>query len=615
MQKRYSRPASITISGLLPTDRLASGAAVSSSPSSNGGTITSTTITSPNDASTPITFTVTTTYLDEQQSNSATGTPPPSIQVTQPGGSFNNNMLEQPSSANSTMVDRSYQSNRRAHKLEDIQYQQFIEEHQFLKNQFQQQGGAANNNSNNTASSSSFDNIGRSYRRSTMFVAPSSSSNTQQQQQQTPPSNGGIVVPPTAPTGVDEYASLQSSSGSFINNNITKANIQQLKEKIDRYSKEKMRELRESQSSIRTSTSNLVPQGYERVGNSSAASAGDPVPNKDKLYRYSIDVERFKDNRRNSRDIGREIEREINKRLSPRERISMLLANQQEYTTTNSPGGGAVGSAPVNGSNNRNYRYSNQPFGGSNKYVTRDSGSDRSNRNSNRFSRDSYKDYNYNDEEEMYNREEMYNIQRQRSQSCFEQQQDPINVVSGSSNGIGSGIGGIGSTLNNNINNVNTNRQSGSYQSVLLEQKMDKIRETINNIKIDRDRDNTRNSRDYTNHMRDIDELRQSLQKESETSEFFAIKSLELVEKLRKEEEKNLKLMEELSLMESYFHLKEKLKRSKRQSTTKQLLTRSRSPTLPTNMNHPSTSPSFFNIPSPTTTTTTSTSSTSTMNQ
>ncbi|GAM20035.1 hypothetical protein SAMD00019534_032100 [Acytostelium subglobosum LB1] len=464
MQKRYSRPASIIVSSTQQQQQ--------QQQQQQPSTITSTTITSPHD-STPITFTVTTTYVDQQEQ-------------------------QQQQAA----------ERARAKLAEDLQFQQFLNENQMLKNQYESanangNSGGANNNRNSRML------------RSVAFGSSDDRVDNNISGQQSP---------------------NLTSSGVF-NNNITKANIQHLKEKIDRYSKEKMRELRESSSRRELPSSNL------QTSSSSPLSA----PDKDKLYRYSVDYDRFKDryqkdkdtqDRRKSRDIGREIEREIEKRISPKERISILLNSSGGNAPTS---GGRIGDRE-----SRSFRYSissqnSQYMSNANKYGP--SSSNRDSGNYNRYSRD----YRYSRE---LDADELLYLSRQRSQSMFDDQA----------------------------------ASPSSSQSILLEQKLDKLRETINNVRTQRD---NRTSRDYTMFIRDIDELRLSLQKETENSEFFAIKSLELVEKLHKEETKNQKLMEEMQLMESYFQLKEKLKRAKKQEL------RSRSPTMPISVTPPngSTSP------------------------
>ncbi|EFA81524.1 RhoGAP domain-containing protein [Heterostelium album PN500] len=576
MQKRYSRsrPASISISGLLPSNQPPN---QQSSPSSS--TITSTTITSPHDSVTPITFTVTTTYLDQLQ------------QQLQQQQQIQQQQQEQ------QQQQHQHNLERRKAKLtaEDLQYQQFIEENQFLKNQYAQQPQQINQqplqlqqqqqqlqvpNDNSSNGSNSNTNINKYYRRSVAFGTANSNSNSIN-------SNNNLVSDVASESGLQSPNMLNNSNGMMINNSITKANIQQLKEKIDRYSKEKMRELRESTQSMSmrrgdmgATLSNLNPQAA--VGSSTTqtsttstntSGAIEKDKERDKLLRYSVDFERFKERhqkemaeKRCSRDISREIERELEKRLSPRERISMLLSNNNNNNNNNIGGSLSGQSNRIGDRESRSFRYSvssqNQynlsnimNNGGGKTYgnSSRDSG------NYNRYS----KDYRYS--RELDNEELDFLSRQQRSQSCFD---DNI-------------------PRNGSSTSINNNYENTQYQSILLEQKLDKLKETMNNIRTQRD---DRTSRDYTLYIRDMDELRASLAKETETSEFFATKSLELVEKLRKEEEKNQKLMEEIQLMESYFALKEKLKRSKRHSiSTKEILTRSRSPTLPTNITSTST--------------------------
>ncbi|KAF2071566.1 hypothetical protein CYY_007118 [Polysphondylium violaceum] len=526
MQKRYSRPASITISSLVPNV-----APNNQSPSSS--TITSTTFTSPHHdyPSTPITFTVTTTFtpsLEEQQQQQQ------------------QQQLQQQQQQQQQHYPTDTKSERRGYKFDpnDLQFMDTSSDNnsQYLSNK----NYLSTNNTGTMNSISSLSSLDRSnYRRSVAY------------------------------------------NGTYNSNEDTKAAIQQIKEKIDRYSKEK--------------PATRTREDKER----------------EKLLRYSVDFERFKEryikekSDRSSRDINKEIEREIEKRLSPRERLNLLLQ---------SSGGGTSASSTITSRDSKNYqRYSmNQqlqqqllqlqqqqlqhqlhqpnlsaslsnlnPPPTTTTTTSTTSANKRYSSNNYRYSgRQDYMDEefysNFNNSLDMNQQQQQQQPQqqsmrdtlsRQRSQSCFE----PENLL-------------LQQQLYQHQQQQLQQQQqqfhhpsyNPQYSAAVIEQKLDKIRDTINNMNMDKD---NRLSRDYTYYLREVEDLRSSLAKESVNAEFFVNKNQELEDRLRREEEKNQRLMEEIQLLETYFILKEKAKLSKRISTTKDILTRSRSPTLPTSMN------------------------------
>eukprot|EP01132_Coremiostelium_polycephalum_P001386 gene1386-1751_t len=538
-QKRYSRPQSITISGsLLPGNNGTTNASPSSS------TITSTTITSPHDSVTPITFTVTTTTFahdeqqQQQQSNSSNPQQQiPIIQTTSPSESL------------------STKSGRRGYKFDPNDLQSLMNNNNFNNNNNQSNPIAINNNNTNNTNN---------------YLSPQFNNNDS-----------------------CNNSKIYRRSVAFGDEN--KVAIQQIREKIDRYSKEKRDRTKEEKE-------------------------------REKLLRYSIDFERFKERyskdlkeKRSSRDIDREIEREIEKRLSPRERLNILMNstggissilnnnNSSTISSSSSSSSSSTNSNPTTSSsttttttstqlptnNNRSYRYS-ICSNNINTINTNTNNNNNSNRYSNRFINNN-NDFRYSREYEIdeyinnlvnsnnninnnnnnNNDSQFIPLSRQRSQSCFEPE-IPINnyytPLSTSSQQI---------YHQQPQQPQQPSSLSQSYTpNPVLEQKLEKIRETINNINLNKDR----NSRDYTKILED---LKTTLQKETKTSEFYAYKNIELEDRLRREEEKNQRLLEEIHLLETYFILKEKSKLSKRLSTTKEILTRGRSPTLPISIGAP----------------------------
>ncbi|EGC36914.1 hypothetical protein DICPUDRAFT_97430 [Dictyostelium purpureum] len=571
VQKRYSRPASITISGLLPTQN--------QSPSSS--TITSTTITSPHDSTTPITFTVTTTFSPQDQQNGSPSQIHQHAQQQLESGSGN----QQPTNTSTNAATTTSNRDRRTYKIDPNEYAQFLEETQYNINKNYLHGG---NTSNNLSQSSS--NISPS----TTITNNNTNNNN----------NNNNNINNSYGSNSSETNKLYRRSVAYTGGNIeTKAAIQQIKEKIDRYSKEKK-----------------TREDKER----------------EKLLRYSIDLERYKDRynkeKRSSRDINKEIEREIEKRLSPRERLNLLLASNNGTMNLSSSVNSTLNrssisglsslmnSANINdtssnsGSNRRmsitqqlqmqlqqlqqqqqayqQQQQSTTPMGLNNNTTTTSTTTNSNRYSSNRYkavgdlasssssfrySREIYDDDYYSNNNMMFNNnfnDNMSSISgssasafsRQRSQSCFE----PESLIQ---------------QLTLQQQQYQQQQQQQSYQqpyqmnpqysNAFIEQKLDQIRDTINNLH----RDN-RVSRDYTHYLREVEDLRETLQKETVTTEFFANKNQELEDKLRREEEKNKRLVEEIQLLESYFVLKEKSKLSKRLST------RSRSPTLHGSFNH-----------------------------
>ncbi|KAK5580779.1 hypothetical protein RB653_000803 [Dictyostelium firmibasis] len=599
-EKRYSsRPASITISGLLPSN------GQNNSPSSS--TITSTTITSPHDSTAPITFTVTTTFSPEQQQQMLQQEKQQQQQQQQQQQSS----LSQSQQSMQPLSDtNSTKSDRRTFRVDpNLDLTQYIEDSQYnINRNYLYNGGPTNGGgvSGTTPNGSSL-SVGGGAGGSSLSVGGGAG-------------GSNLSVSSSASVGSNtDQSKLYRRSVAYTNNEDTKAAIQQIKEKIDRYSKEKKtREEKE----------------------------------REKLLRYSIDLERYKDRtinkqeKRASRDINKEIEREIEKkRLSPRERLNLFGLASSSSSSVNSTltrstaniistidgsGGSNRNSKNYGGNSSSNRRYSNsinqqlqmqlqqlqiqqqqyqqtqqsqiplqyqqqqqqqQQQTTTTTTTTSSGGSNRfsSNRykpvdltqssSSFRYSREIYDDDYYSNNNLMMFGNEQPNqtpisvssssaFTRQRSQSCFE----PENLL----------------FLQQQYQQYQQQQQqqqqqipfqaNPQYSNAVIEQKLDQIRDTINNLH----RDN-RVSRDYTHYLREVEDLRSSLQKETVVSNEY-IKNIELEDKLRREEEKNQRLIEEIHLLETYFILKEKSK-AKRLSTTKDLLTRSRSPTLPTSMN------------------------------
>ncbi|EAL64838.1 RhoGAP domain-containing protein [Dictyostelium discoideum AX4] len=608
-EKRYSsRPASITISGLLPSN------GQNNSPSSS--TITSTTITSPHDSTAPITFTVTTTFSPEQQQQMLQQ----QQQQQQQQEKQSSSSLSQSQQSIQPISDtNSTKSDRRTFRVDpNLDLTQYIEDTQYNVNRNYLYNGGPSGTTGTTPNGGSLSIGGGNGGNGGSSLSVGSGGG-----------NGGSSLSVGSNTSVGvggggggnnttDQSKIYRRSVAYTNNEDTKAAIQQIKEKIDRYSKEKKtREEKE----------------------------------REKLLRYSIDLERYKDRtinnkqeKRASRDINKEIEREIEKkRLSPRERLNLFglsSSSSSVNSTLTRSTANIISTIDGSGGSNRNSKnYGNGSSSSSNRRysntinqqlqmqlqqlqiqqqqyqqtqqsqiplqyqqqqqqqqqqttttTTTSSGSNRfsSNRykpvdltqsSSNfRYSREIYDDDYYSNNNLMMFGNEQPNqtpisvssssaFTRQRSQSCFE----PENLV----------------LLQQQYQQYQQQQQqqqqipfqaNPQYSNAVIEQKLDQIRDTINNLH----RDN-RVSRDYTHYLREVEDLRSSLQKETVVSNEF-IKNIELEDKLRREEEKNQRLIEEIHLLETYFILKEKSK-AKRLSTTKDLLTRSRSPTLPSSIN------------------------------
>ncbi|KAN0012640.1 hypothetical protein ACTFIU_007951 [Dictyostelium citrinum] len=597
-EKRYSsRPASITISGLLPSN------GQNNSPSSS--TITSTTITSPHDSTAPITFTVTTTFSPEQQQQML------QQQQQQQQAQEKQSLSQSQQSIQPISDTSSTKSDRRTYRVDpNLDLTQYIEDSQYNVNRNYLYNGGGSSGATGTTPNGSSLSIGGNGGSSLSVGGGNGGSSLSVGSNTSVSSNNNNSNNNTTTT---DQSKIYRRSVAYTNNEDTKAAIQQIKEKIDRYSKEKKtREEKE----------------------------------REKLLRYSIDLERYKDRtinnkqeKRASRDINKEIEREIEKkRLSPRERLNLfgLTSSSSSVNSTltrstaniistiDGSGGSNRNSKNYgNGSSSSNRRYSNtinqqlqmqlqqlqiqqqqyqqtqqsqiplqyQQQQQTTTTTTTSSGSNNrfsSNRykpvdltqssSSFRYSREIYDDDYYSNNNLMMFGNEQPNqtpisvssssaFTRQRSQSCFE----PENLL----------------LLQQQYQQYQQQQQqqqqvpfqaNPQYSNAVIEQKLDQIRDTINNLH----RDN-RVSRDYTHYLREVEDLRSSLQKETVVSNEF-MKNIELEDKLRREEEKNQRLIEEIHLLETYFILKEKSK-AKRLSTTKDLLTRSRSPTLPTSIN------------------------------